>query len=109
MTVGAEHYYSYYYAGMNEGFKNGGESAPFDVPFHLLVNLAVGGNLPGTVITPISPVKWSLTTYVSIVAPMTTTVRGCNSNVNRLLERPGPRGLHRRFCFVHRPADSLSC
>ena len=26
MTVGAEHCYSYYYAGLNDGFKNGSES-----------------------------------------------------------------------------------
>ena len=33
MTVGAEHYYSTT-THLNEGCKNGGESAPFDVPFH---------------------------------------------------------------------------
>ena len=56
MTVGAEHYYSYYYAGLNEGFKNGSESAPFDVPFHLLI----------------FPVTWLSIMSGCIAAPTTT-------------------------------------
>ena len=90
MTVGAEHYYSYYYAGMNEGFKNGGESAPFDVPFHLLINLAVGGNLPGTVNNANIPSEM-VVDYVRVYRCTYDNDggRGCNSNVNRLLERPG--------------------
>ena len=90
MTVGAEHYYSYYYAGLNEGFKNGSESAPFDVPFHLLINLAVGGNLPGTVNNADIPSDM-VVDYVRVYRCTYDNDggRGCNSNVNRLLERPG--------------------
>ncbi|NKI31952.1 malectin domain-containing carbohydrate-binding protein [Croceivirga thetidis] len=36
------------YATQNDWFSNGGPyPAPFDQPFHFLLNLAVGGNLPG--------------------------------------------------------------
>ncbi|MFT7287854.1 MAG: beta-glucanase (GH16 family) [Halieaceae bacterium] len=48
-TVTKEHYYSYYYADQQTGYINAGPSAPFDVDFHVLLNLAVGGNLPGAV------------------------------------------------------------
>ena len=48
MTVNAEHWYSYYYAGEQAGYAAGEGTAPFDRPFHLLLNLAVGGNLAGT-------------------------------------------------------------
>ena len=90
MTVGAEHYYSYYYSGMTDGYQNGSESAPFDVPFHLLINLAVGGNLPGTVNNADIPSEM-VVDYVRVYRCTYDNEggRGCNSNVNRLLERPG--------------------
>ncbi len=47
MTVDAEHWYSYYYGGTNVGYERGAGAAPFNRDFHLLLNLAVGGNLPG--------------------------------------------------------------
>ena len=110
MTVGAEHYYSYYYAGMNEGFKNGGESAPFDVPFHLLINLAVGGNLPGTVNNANIPSEM-VVDYVRVYRCTYDNDggRGCNSNVNRLLERPGAQEpFTDSFALYTDSADSLS-
>ncbi|MCH1610437.1 MAG: glycoside hydrolase family 16 protein, partial [Luminiphilus sp.] len=110
MTVGAEHYYSYYYAGMNEGFKNGGESAPFDVPFHLLINLAVGGNLPGTVNDADIPSEM-VVDYVRVYRCTYDNDggRGCNSNVNRLLERPGAQEpFTDSFALYTDSADSLS-
>ena len=110
MTVGAEHYYSYYYAGMNEGFTNGGESAPFDVPFHLLINLAVGGNLPGTVNNADIPSEM-VVDYVRVYRCTYDNDggRGCNSNVNRLLERPGAQEpFTDNFALYTDAADSLS-
>lgn len=46
-TVRKDSYWNYYYAGMMTGFVEGGESAPFDQPQHIILNMAVGGNLPG--------------------------------------------------------------
>ena len=110
MTVGAEHYYSYYYAGLNEGFKNGSESAPFDVPFHLLINLAVGGNLPGTVNNADIPSDM-VVDYVRVYRCTYDNDggRGCNSNVNRLLERPGAQEpFMASFPLYTDAAESLS-
>ena len=47
-TVNSDTYYNYYYKNRNEGFVLGGASAPFDEDHHVILNLAVGGNLPGT-------------------------------------------------------------
>ena len=46
-TVGRATYWNYYKDATSNAHVSGGESAPFDRPFHLLLNLAVGGNLPG--------------------------------------------------------------
>lgn len=46
-TVGRDTYWNYYRDAETGVYVHGGASAPFDRPFHLLLNLAVGGNLPG--------------------------------------------------------------
>ena len=46
-TVRRSTYWSYYKDESTNAHVSGGDSAPFDRPFHLLLNLAVGGNLPG--------------------------------------------------------------
>ena len=40
-------YWTSYRSSATNAHVAGGDSAPFDQPFHLLLNLAVGGNLPG--------------------------------------------------------------
>ena len=46
-TVGRNAYWSYYKNPATNAHVAAPESAPFDQPFHILLNLAVGGNLPG--------------------------------------------------------------
>ncbi len=46
-TVRRNRYWNYYKDTEANAYVSGGVSAPFDRPFHLLLNLAVGGNLPG--------------------------------------------------------------
>ncbi len=46
-TVGRNAYWSYYKNPATNAHVAGSDSAPFDQPFHILLNLAVGGNLPG--------------------------------------------------------------
>ncbi|MCY3966145.1 MAG: family 16 glycosylhydrolase [Acidobacteria bacterium] len=46
-TVRRDRYWNYYRDTGTNARVSGGVSAPFDRPFHLLLNLAVGGNLPG--------------------------------------------------------------
>ena len=40
-------WYTYYWAGQSEGYKIGEGAAPFDQLFHMILNVAVGGNWPG--------------------------------------------------------------
>jgi beta-glucanase (GH16 family) len=49
LTVTSDSWYSYYYADQQTGYVAGEGSAPLDVDFHLLLNLAVGGTLGGDV------------------------------------------------------------
>ena len=47
-TVRRATYWNYYKDAATNAHVEGADSAPFDAPFHLLLNLAVGGNLPGS-------------------------------------------------------------
>lgn len=46
-TVPNTTYWNYYRDAASGAYRPGPASAPFDQPFHLLLNLAVGGDLPG--------------------------------------------------------------
>ena len=90
MTVNAEHWYSYYYGGEQEGYQAGQGAAPFDRPFHLLLNLAVGGNLPGDVGPGAIPTSMEVD-YVRVYecAYGQSSGSGCNSEADRTVESPG--------------------
>ena len=90
MTVDAEHWYSYYYAGEQAGYEAGEGTAPFDRPFHLLINLAVGGNLPGKVNPGAVPSAMEVD-YVRVYecAYGQASGAGCNSEADRTVESPG--------------------
>jgi beta-glucanase (GH16 family) len=91
-VVNKDAWYSYYYANQQTGYTAGAGSAPFDVDFHILLNLAVGGNLPGAVddsAIPADMVVDYVRVYSCTVNPGTGT--GCNSNADRTLESPDPQ------------------
>lgn len=46
-TQRAEGWYNYIWHGQSKGFQVAGPRAPYDQAFHLLLNLAVGGDFPG--------------------------------------------------------------
>ncbi|MCP8899945.1 family 16 glycosylhydrolase [Gilvimarinus xylanilyticus] len=46
-TQTQDDWFTYYWGGQEHGFQLGAEDAPFDQNFHLLLNVAVGGNWPG--------------------------------------------------------------
>ena len=78
----------------------GGDSAPFDQPFHLLLNLAVGGNLPGDTEPGAFPGRMRVDyvrAYRCEVDP--DTGLGCAGSVDRIdesvLSAP-PSGVFRR-------------
>jgi beta-glucanase (GH16 family) len=83
-TVGADHYYSYYYAGRETGYQAGTAAAPFDTDFHVLLNLAVGGWLPGEVDNGDIPADM-VVDYVRVYSCSYDTANGvgCNSNADR--------------------------
>lgn len=47
-TQTSDGWFTYFWDGQAQGFKHGNNSAPFDQAFHLILNLAVGGNWPGS-------------------------------------------------------------
>ncbi|MFT5481632.1 MAG: beta-glucanase (GH16 family)/type 1 fimbria pilin [Halieaceae bacterium] len=89
MTVTSDHWYSYYYANTQDGYTAGAGVAPFDVDFHLLLNLAVGGNLPGSVEDGDIPSEM-VVDYVRVYNCSFGRADGggCNSNADRALEVP---------------------
>lgn len=46
-TENSTGWFTYYWAGQETGFTYGDTGAPFDENFHVILNLAVGGNWPG--------------------------------------------------------------
>jgi beta-glucanase (GH16 family) len=92
LTITAEHWYSYYYLDQQTGYVNGAGAAPFDVDFHLLLNLAVGGNLPGPVGDGAVPSDMIID-YVRVYSCSYDQEDGvgCNSLANRALETPEPQ------------------
>ena len=109
-TVGADHYYSYYWKDATEGYTSGGPSAPFDSEFHLLLNLAVGGNLPGAVESGDIPSDM-VVDYVRVYSCSynESDGDGCNSNVDRTLERPDAQEpFEASFALYTDGADALS-
>ncbi len=88
-TVEADAWYSYYYQDRDNGYTAGAGAAPFDVDFHMLLNLAVGGNLPGVVDDGAIPAEM-VVDYVRVYECTYDTPdgTGCNSNADRTLEGP---------------------
>ncbi len=88
-TVTSDHWYSYYHAGRQTGYVAGEGSAPFDTDFHMLLNLAVGGNLPGPVDAAAFPAEM-VVDYVRVYSCGYDLPdgSGCNSNADRTLDTP---------------------
>ena len=89
-TVRSDHWRSYYYGGQDTGYVNGQGGAPFDVDFHILLNMAVGGNLPGSPdASTVFPAEM-LVDYVRVYecSHDTVTGSGCASFVDSSVEAP---------------------
>jgi beta-glucanase (GH16 family) len=92
-TISSQAYYSYYYDS-EEGYQTAPDGAPFDTPFHLILNLAVGGNATG--ITDLGGLDTAVlpgameVDYVRVYscAYNLPDGSGCNVNNNRTLESP---------------------
>jgi beta-glucanase (GH16 family) len=110
LTIGSDHYYSYYYKNTTEGYVQAPNDAPFDTPFPLLLNLAVGGNLPG----PVEPTDIPSEMVVDYVRVYSCSYNepdgdGCNSNADRNLDRPDAQDpFQASFPLYTDAAESLS-
>jgi beta-glucanase (GH16 family) len=89
-TITSDSWYSYYYGGQDKGYALGEGSAPLDVDFHLLLNLAVGGNLAGAVDDAAIPAEM-VVDYVRVYSCTFDTEdgSGCNGFADRNLPTPG--------------------
>ncbi|MCP3670236.1 MAG: glycoside hydrolase family 16 protein, partial [Gammaproteobacteria bacterium] len=86
-TVTSDHWYSYYYDEDDPGYKLAEDAAPFNTEFHIILNLAVGGDLPGEVDDGALPGEM-LVDYVRVYecAYYLEDGSGCNSKQDRSLE-----------------------
>ena len=86
-TVRKDTYWNYYYDGMMNGFVEGGESAPFDEDHHIILNMAVGGNLPGAPTDPSVFPAQMLVDYVRVyqcpIDPENTGL-GCANSIDQV-------------------------
>jgi len=85
-TLTRDGWYTYYYAGREIGYQVGAGAAPFDVDFHLLLNLAIGGTLPGEVgegAIPSDMVVDYVRVYRCTADDPNGAGAGCNSNADR--------------------------
>ncbi|NMP16368.1 family 16 glycosylhydrolase [Thalassotalea sp. Y01] len=82
-TITSDAWWSYYYKDQETGYV-GDSAAPFNQPFHVLLNLAVGGNLPGSPDEDTEFPSALMVDYVRVYEceddPVTGT--GCAANVN---------------------------
>lgn len=88
-TQMARSWWTYYYQDINNGFVED-LSGPFNSPFHIILNLAVGGNLPGAPDqTSTFPMQMEVD-YVRVYecSKNPETGEGCASNRNRNLSPP---------------------
>ncbi len=89
-TITSDSYYSYFYNEEAQTYQLATEGAPFDTDFHLILNLAVGGNLTGNLVEASSLPGELEIDYVRVYrcAYGRADGKGCNSNVNPDLEVP---------------------
>ncbi|MCE2407537.1 MAG: family 16 glycosylhydrolase [Pseudomonadales bacterium] len=82
-TVNNSTYWNYFLNEETNAHEAGSDSAPFDRPFHLLLNLAVGGSLPGAPVPSSFPAELRVD-YVRVYKCNIdeTTGRGCDGFID---------------------------
>lgn len=90
-TVTSDNWWSYFFAGTEQGYLSAPQ-APFDQEFHILLNLAVGGNWPGAPDAQTVFPAQMLVDYVRVYQCDTNldTGTGCDNNINSTIEAPSP-------------------
>ena len=93
-TVTSDTWWSYYFGGSEQGYVSAPD-APFNQDFHLLFNLAVGGNWPGSPNADTVFPAEMLVDYVRVYqcdSDQETGV-GCANNINSSVEAPAAAGV----------------
>lgn len=90
-TVTSENWWSYYYDSQERGYVSA-PAGPFNQNFHMLLNLAVGGNWPGS---PNGETDFDAEMVVDYVRVYEcdsdeATGVGCANNINSSVEAPAP-------------------
>ena len=106
-TTSSNGWFTYYWQGQTEGYSYGPQGAPFDEQFHLILNLAVGGNWPGNPNTSTQfPQTFSID-YVRVYqcAPngiISSNGSGCGSNIDADIDAIGsPRPAQKTFSLYN--------
>jgi len=111
MTVTSDHWYSYFFNAASGGYEQGAGGAPFDTEFHILLNLAVGGQGPGNV-ADVSVIPADLVVdYVRVYECGYDQAdgSGCNSNVDRTMEVPDDKApFTASYALYEDAANTLS-
>jgi beta-glucanase (GH16 family) len=83
-TQTSDGWFTYYWNGQTQGYQYGTGAAPFDQNFHLILNLAVGGNWPGNPNAQTQFPQQMQVDYVRIYqcSKNTATGKGCASPTN---------------------------
>lgn len=94
-TITSENWWSYYYASQEEGYKTS-EKAPFNQDFHVLLNLAVGGNWPGSPNAETVFPAEMLVDYVRVYECDSglASGMGCANNINSTVMAPAPATVY---------------
>lgn len=87
-TQTSDGWYNVYWAGEEVGFKVGDGAAPFNERFHLLLNVAVGGNWPGAPNDQTSFPQQMVVDYVRVYECSNDpeTGQGCATDVDESIE-----------------------
>ncbi len=105
-------WFNYYWAGQVEGFKVGTGAAPFDQLFHLILNVAVGGQWPGNPNDATQFPQQMDVDYVRVYHCKLDTVtgKGCASNINTAITPLAgePKPIQKTFSLFNNGASTLS-
>ncbi|WP_157960453.1 glycoside hydrolase family 16 protein [Marinimicrobium alkaliphilum] len=92
-------WFTFYWGGQEQGFQLGEGAAPFDEVFHLILNVAVGGNWPGNPDAETTFPQMMAVDYVRVYqCPAEDgTGRGCATNVDDGVMVSGDGGTLRSY------------
>ena len=87
-TATTDTWYSYFYKNQSEGYVSE-PTAPFNQNFHLLLNMAIGGNLPGAVSPDtVFPAQMMIDHVRVFTCEANGNPRGCDTQISYTVDEP---------------------